>query len=128
MNGTMEVMNGGRTLVFPVKAGQKITEGMIVAIKEGYAIAGAKTTGAITVGVAVEPADNTNGADGGIEITVKRGAFKILNSSVNPVTQADVFKTAYFVDAYTVTAIGTGSSAVGKILSLDGEDVIVEIM
>ena len=128
MSGTTEIMNGGRTLVFPVKAGQAIDEGMIVAIKEGYAIAGAKTTGATTVGVALEPVDNTKGADGEVEITVKRGAFKVLNASVNPVTQANVFKTAYFADAYSVTAISTGSSAVGKILSLDGEDVIVEIM
>lgn len=128
MSGTTEIMNGGKTLVFPVKAGQVIKEGMIVAIKEGYAIPGAKTTGATTVGVALEPVDNSAGTDGEAVIKVKRGAFKVLNSTDNPVTQADVFKTAYFVDANTVTATGTGSSAVGKILSLDGDDVIVEIM
>lgn len=124
---TREVLNDGKNLVFPVKAGVKITEGMVVAIKDGIAIPGAKTTGATAVGIAQTLADNRQGIDGDVEVKVKRGVYRLLNSTETPVAQADLFKTAYFEDAYTVVAIGTGSSAVGKILALEDEYVIVEI-
>jgi len=123
-----EIPNGGKNLVFKVKGGVKILEGMVVAIKDGIAIPGSKTTEAIAVGVAQNMADNLLGSDGAVEVKVKRGVYKLLNSSDTPITQADLFKTAYFEDAYTVVALGTGSSAVGKILALEDEYVIVEIV
>lgn len=128
MGYIQEVLNGGRNLEIPVKAGVHIEAGMIVAIKSGLAIVGAKTTGATAVGVAQCDADNRNGADGEVFVKVKRGTFKVSNSTDNPVTQVNLFDKAYFADAYSVTAVGTGSSVVGKILAIDDEEVIVEIM
>lgn len=123
-----EVLNGSRHLEIPVKAGEYIETGMMVAIKTGLAIAGAKTTDAIAVGIAQSTADNRNGEDSEVSVKVKRGTFKVFNSLDDAVTQAHLFAQAYFVDAYTVTATETGSSVAGKILAVDDEGVIIEII
>lgn len=123
-----EVLNNGRNLVLPVKAGAIILTGMLVAIKEGMAIPGAKTTGLLTAGVAQNDANNSGGMDGEVEIKIKRGVYRVGNCAELPVTQVDLFKPAYFADAYSVTATETGSSVVGKILALDDQGVIIEMI
>ncbi len=122
-------MADGKTLVLPVKGGAKIYEGALVAVDaNGFAVPAAKATGLTAAGRAEEFADNSQGADGAIRIRVRRGVFKWDNAQAGPVTAKDVLKSCYMNDDESVTITATGSSVAGKILGIDGDQVIVETM
>ena len=120
------IQQGADTIVLKVKASTKIYEGSIVVVEGGYAVPGKKATGLIAAGRAEELIDNI-GANGAQSIRVKRGAFLFENDITNPVTDAHTLGTCYIVDDETVTSLATGASAAGKVLGLDGDQVIVEI-
>lgn len=127
---TKELASGGRTVVVPVKANTKIFAGGLVMIDGGYAVAGKKAVDLITIGRAEEDVDNTGtgGTNGAKNVTIKRGAFKYDNDTTNPVTQADIFKNCYVHDDETVSMLDTGASVAGKVIGLDDDEVIVEII
>ena len=119
---TVEVRDG-KTLVLAVKAKTVIYEGTLVAIgSDGYAIPAKKAENLLVAGRAEEmiEARETDST-----IKVRRGCFKWDNSGI---TNKDILKKAYIVDATTVTATPTGSSAVGTIIAVDDDGVVVETL
>lgn len=118
-----------RTLLLPVASGEGISEATMVAIgADGYAVPAAAATGLIVAGVAVEPADNSVGEAGDIQVRVRRGAFVFNNSATvaNAVKKTDILKTCYIEDPVTVSMSSTGSSPAGTVLAVDDDGVTVE--
>lgn len=126
---TVEISDG-KILILPVKANTKIYEGSIVMVDAGFAVQGKKAVDLIAAGRAEEFIDNTGagGINGAKSIKVRRGVFKYSNDTTNPVTEADILKECYVLDDETVTMLSTGTSKAGKVLGLDNDQVIVEII
>lgn len=126
---TLEVSNHAKALVLPVKGGTTIYQGAIVVLDaNGYAIPGKKAADLTTAGRAEETVVN-NGADGAAVICVTRGVFICENTATaaNKVTAAHILKPCYLEDDQTVTALATGSSAAGLVISVDNNGVAVEL-
>lgn len=126
---TVEISNGGRTLVLPVKGATTIYQGSIVALNaSGLAVPGATAAGLTAAGRAEETVQNT-GADGAASIKVCRGVFIFDNTAAaeNKVDTAHVLKDCYMEDDQTVTALATGASVAGRVIRVDDEGVAVEI-
>jgi hypothetical protein len=126
---TVEISNGGRTLVLPVKGATTIYQGSIVALNaNGYAIPGATAADLTAAGRAEETVQNT-GADGAAVVKVSRGVFVFENTSTtaNKITAAHVLKDCYIEDDQTVTALSTGASVAGRVIRVDDEGVAVEL-
>lgn len=118
-----------RTLVLPVAAGESITEATMVAIgADGYAVPASAAASLTVAGAALEPADNSSGQDGDVQVRVRRGAFVFNNSATaaNMVKETDILKTCYIEDAVTVSMSSTGSSPAGTILAVDDDGITVE--
>lgn len=112
----------------PVGTGQKIFAGAIVMRNAtGYAVKGITATGHVALGVAQELADNTTGADGAINVKVRRGLHRFANDGT--ISRADIGATAYVVDDQTVADNnGAGTrSVLGTIRDVDSVGVWVEI-
>jgi hypothetical protein len=114
-----------------VAAASKIYQGALVGINgSGYAVAGASfddTTRAI--GRAEAQADNTSGAAGDINVSVRRGVFKFVNSSSNDaLTIADVGNECFLVDDQTVARTNTAGTrgVAGLVIGVDTDGVWVE--
>lgn len=123
---------------YPVAAATKIWQGALIVLDAGYAKPGAAATGLIALGRAGETIDNTSGAAGALSVPVERGTYYFDNSAADPVTQADVGKTAYIVDDETVArsdgadsganpAVAATRSPAGIIRAVDIHGVWVEI-
>jgi len=118
----------GKVIAVPVAAGAKIFAGaLVVANATGFAARGSTAATLIYLGRAEEFADNTNGADGDVQILVRRGqAFLWKNSGTDPVTQASLGKTAWIVDDETVSKTNAGGntqSAAGIVIGVDASGV-----
>ena len=115
---------------FPMKAASKVFAGTIVVIESsGFANKGAVATTLKTVGVAQETADNSAGANGDIRVKVRRGCFRMANSSAGDlITLADVGADCFIVDDQTVAKTnGTSTRSVaGKVRDVDSAGVWVE--
>lgn len=115
---------------FPVLAGQKIFQGALVAINaSGFARKGATATALKGVGVSLQFADNTAGADGALTVDVERGAWCFANSAAgDQITQADIGATAFIVDDQTVAKTNGSStrSPAGVIVDVDAAGVWIE--
>lgn len=125
------VSRNGVDFEFPVKGATKIHAGGIVCIDtaNSYATKGAVSTTLKSVGVAQEQADNAGGADGAINVKVRRGCFRFANSSAgDQITLADVNSDCYLVDDQTVAKTnGTNTRSVaGKVRDVDAAGVWVE--
>lgn len=94
----------GDLFVLPVAAGAKIFAGSIVMLDEGYAVPGAAVSSYVIAGCAEEAVDNTDGADGDVSVTVRRGVFKFANGTgaEDKITIADIGDTCYVADDQTV--------------------------
>jgi hypothetical protein len=127
--GRNTIQKGEDVIVLKVKANTKIYEGAIVAVDEGYAIAGKKAEGLVAAGRAEEFVDNTGtgGTNGAKSIRVRRGAFLFENDTDNSVTDAHVLGNCYILDDETVTSLETGASVAGKVLGFSNGQVVVEI-
>ena len=126
---TVEVMNGGKQLVLPVKAKTTIYQGALVALDaDGYAVPGKKAEGLTAAGRAEETVENTGG-DGEAVIRILRGVFIYANTSTaaNKVTAAHVLKPCYIQDDQTVTALATGASVAGLVVRVDENGIAVDI-
>jgi hypothetical protein len=102
----------GIEIDIPVKATTKIYAGSMVCVggADGYAIPAADASGNIFMGVAMEQADNSSGANGAISVRVRRtGAFEFAASSI---TQAMVGDLMYVVDDQTFDETDPGNSVV----------------
>ena len=91
----------GIEIEFPVAANSKIYAGSLVcANTSGYAVPAADTAGLRFLGVALEQADNTGGANGAKSVRLRRsGAFEFDAASI---TQAMVGTAMYVVDDHTI--------------------------
>lgn len=124
---TPEIADLGRTLVLPVKGATKIFDGSLVALNaNGFAVPGDNVAGLTAAGRAEEFVDNSGGADGAVTVKVRRGVFKWSNSSTGPVAAKDVMKNCYIEDDETVTMTAVDTSVAGKVIGIDGDEVIVE--
>ena len=118
----------GEDFQHPVATGVRIYAGAIVMLNAtGYATPGAVATGLVPAGVAQEQVDNVNGADGDVNVAVRRGVFRFVNDGT--VSRTDIGGTAYVVDDQTVANNdGTGTrSALGTIVDVDADGVWVQI-
>lgn len=121
---------GGSELSLPVAAGAKIFAGAMVAVNaSSLAVPGAVSTTLRGVGVATEQADNTGGAASAINVKVRRGVWKMANSSAGDlIALKDIGASCYIVDDQTV-ALTNGSntrSIAGVIRDVDAGGVWVE--
>ncbi len=103
----------------PVAADTKIFGGALVGRTDtGYARA--LQAGDPAVGFALDGADNTDGDDGAVHVTVKaRGKVCLYISGV---TAADVGKNVYASDDDTFTLTATNNSLVGKLARVEELD------
>ncbi len=121
----------GELIPVPVGAAKTIYAGALIAADAtGYAIPGATATTLTALGRAEEYVDNSGGADGAVNVLVRRGkAFKFANDGSDPVGQAQMGTDCYIVDDQTVAATdGTGTRSVaGKVLGVESDGVWVFI-
>lgn len=117
-------------LPVPVAAGVLIHAGaMVVANASGYGAPGSTAANLVYLGRAEDAVDNTAGADGSAVVVVRRKlAFKWKNSPADPITPADLGKTAWIVDDETVAKTNGGGarSACGKIVQIEPDGIWVE--
>ncbi len=112
---------------FPQKGATTIYAGALVVLNAGYAAPGTVALSLIAAGRAEETSANA-GADGAVNVRVRRGAFKFNNSSAGDlIAQADVGADCFIVDDNTVAKTnGTNTrSRAGKILAVDSSGVTV---
>lgn len=110
----------GEALLIPAPVGdaERIYQGALCMslVADGYIIPGADTAAAKFRGVAVEPCDNSDGADGAKSVLLDiTSPFLVAGTGF---TQADVGKTVYLLDDQTVAlaAGATNDVAVGLII------------
>jgi hypothetical protein len=101
----------GVEMEYPVAGGAKVYAGSLVCRNAtGYAVPGADQTGVKFLGVALEQADNTGGADGAKKVRLRRkGAFEMAASNM-ALTNLD--DPVYVVDDQTVGLAGQTSHQV----------------
>jgi hypothetical protein len=120
----------GKDLSVPVAAATLIYAGSIACLNAaGTATKGATSTTLKALGVAINRADNTNGAAGDINVNVERGVWRMANSAAgDQITLADYGASCYIVDDQTVakTNGGTTRSVAGVIRDVDASGVWVE--
>lgn len=123
-------MKDGELVSLPVAAAKKIYAGALVAADaSGYVTPGAVAATLTYLGRAEGLADNSAGANGAINVMVRRKkAFKFANLAGDLVTQADLGKVCYIADDQTVakTSATSTRSAAGKVIAVDADGVWVE--
>lgn len=118
---------GNRMINIPVKAGTELVEAAMAAIDaDGYAVPASAVAGQRVAGCVQRYCDNRNGADGGRDVSVKRGTFVWDNDGT--VKKTDILKTCYVKDERTVTITAEGSCAAGIILEVAEDGVTVDMM
>lgn len=117
---------GNKLLNLPVKAGEMLTEGTIVVINaDGYAETATAKTGLLVAGCVQRYCDNRLGANGEINVEVKRGTFVWNNDGT--INQTDILKKCYIKDNVTVSLTADASSVVGIILAVEPDGVTVDM-
>jgi hypothetical protein len=115
---------------FPVAAAVKCYAGALAVINAaGYAQPGSVATTHKAVGMFDETVDNTAGANGAVNVKVKRGCFRFANSAAaDQITLAEVGSDCYIVDDQTVAKTNGGAtrSVAGKVRDVDANGVWVE--
>lgn len=114
----------------PVEEGVVIHKGSMVALNAaGYAVPVTAATTLNSAGLAEESVDNTNGADGAVNVTIRYGCFKWDNgAAADAIARADIGGNAYGVDNSTVSDVATGRSIVGTIVDIDSDGGIWVLM
>lgn len=120
----------GDIRTIPVLANAKIFAGAMVQITAaGFADKGTATVANVTVGRAEATADNTGGANGAINVKVRRGVHRYANSTAGDlIARTEIGKTVYVVDDQTVAKTnGAGvRPAAGICFDVDAQGVWVE--
>jgi hypothetical protein len=112
----------GDLLSVPVAAGTTIYAGSLVALDaDGHAVPAADTAGLTLAGVAIARVDNSAGADGALNVIVRRrGRYRLASASA--LTQASLGSSVYAADDQTV-ALGAdvvNNVAAGVIDKVEG--------
>ncbi|MBO6553250.1 MAG: hypothetical protein JJ926_03850 [Roseitalea sp.] len=111
-----------------MKGGVVIHRGTMVVLAAGLAQMATKAANLVTIGVADESVDNSNGGDLAKSVEVERRIFVMKNDATNPVTAAHIGSDCYIEDNETVTSDGTGSSVAGRVFDVDARGVSVEFL
>lgn len=115
-----------RDTSYPVAANAKIYVGSLVFLSAtGFAQPATTAAGLIVAGVSRAQVDNTGGADGALNVTVRRACHKFVNGDA--IAEGDLGKMAYAVDNQTVSKGAAGKSPVGVIVQLEADGVWVAI-
>jgi hypothetical protein len=122
----------GKIRSVPVAAGKYIYAGaLVVASATGFAEPGLTATTVTALGRADAAVDNTLGADGAVNVTVRRGVFAFVSAGGgDTITAANRGATVYVVDDQTVALTNGGNtrSAAGRVYDVDSDGVWVEIL
>lgn len=120
----------GHEYSFPVKAGEVIPAGVIVALKGSVALNGAADVDQVIVGMSTDPADNSAGGDGDIRVNITRqGLRRFGNSaSTDAITLMQIGTPCYVVDNQTVAKTSsTGTRPVaGTVMDVDADGVWIK--
>jgi len=112
----------GDLLSIPVAAETRIFAGSLVCSNaDGYAVPAADTAGLVFEGVATAQADNRNGADGDLNVVVRRrGRYRL--DCASALDQSALSARVYAEDDHTVAVAGDVDNdvAVGVIDKVDG--------
>lgn len=108
----------------PVAADTRIFNGAMVALNAAGAAIPAIPLGAVMRGVALDEADNTDGAAGDMAVPIERGPFLVANDG--SLDRTHIGTDVYVVDDNTVGDAGT--LIAGKCLDVLAEGVVVEIL
>ena len=126
----MTAMREPDMVALPVAANQKIPGGvMVCANASGYAVNGTAAANLVVMGIADRPVDNTGGADGAVQVVVRRGrSFAWANDPADPVNQSSVGRDCYITDNVTVSRTNGGGtkSRAGTVLAVEGMNVWVQ--
>lgn len=121
----------GQTRKYKAAANAVAFRGSLAAINaNGYAVRASDTAGLIVKGTCTEAIDNTGGADGDLEMQVRRGERCYFGTTgANAITQADVGDDAYVLDDQTVVrAAGTSNNVVaGEVLAVETVGGVVRV-
>ena len=102
---------------YPVKGSTTIYKGaLVVDLGTGYASPGDDGSAYAFLGVAVEKADNSSGADGAINVRVNKTGSYIYAKSTS--AQTDIGTLMYIHDDQTVGASSTNSIAAGYVVDI----------
>ncbi len=123
------VARDGNQLSLGMAANGKIFAGSLVARDAaGHAIPATNTAGIAVVGMAETQVDNTGGAAGALNITVRRNRiFRFTNSAASALTIADIGSNAMVEADDIVAKAATQSIVAGKVLDVDAAGVWIEI-
>lgn len=118
----------GRDLSLPVAASTKLYAGGMVCLNSaGWAVPGSTSTTLKAVGVAIEAADNSTGANGDVRVPVERGVWGFNNSaSTDQIALTEVGSSCYIVDDQTVAKTNGGStrSVAGTVRDVDSNGTV----
>ncbi|MCC7202039.1 MAG: hypothetical protein IT393_05155 [Nitrospirae bacterium] len=122
----------GETVSLPVAAAKKMLAGSLGARdSSGNATPGATATTLLGVGRVDEYVDNSAGAAGDKNVTIRKGVFRFGNSAAgDAITRADIGNDCYIVDDQTVAKTnGSGTRSVaGKVFDVDTDGVWVKFI
>ena len=100
---------------------------ILVSDASGFIAPGTSAPSLKCVGVCLEEADNSSGANGDIDVKYRAGEYKFANDGGTPVVQADLGRDCYILDDATVTGDATGRSVCGKVTKVESDGVTVMI-
>lgn len=129
-NGRPTKERSNDLIAAPVAGGAKIIQGGIAVLNNtGNAVAGFLRNDLITLGVARDTVDNTDGNDGDRIVEARKGCFAFENSTAGDlITRLDIGSNAYIIDDQTVakTDGGGARSSAGRIIDVDADGVWIE--
>ncbi|MGR3479366.1 hypothetical protein [Salipiger marinus] len=114
----------GRRFLDPVAADTRIFAGAMVALNAAGAAIPAIPLGTIMRGVALDEADNRDGAAGDWAVAIERGPFLVANDG--SIDRTHIGTNVFVVDDNTVGDAGT--LVAGKCLDVTDAGVVVEIL
>lgn len=113
----------------PAKAATKFFAGGIIAIDAtGWAVPAADTAGLDVIGRCEKDVDNSAGANGDLNVPVRRGCFRWNNSGTNTLTKAHVGRTVFAEDDNTVASTTTNKIVVGTLQEVDSVGAWVDTL
>lgn len=125
-------------LSFPVAATTKIFGGAMVMTVDGYArnAADGYTISATTIkvfGRCEKLVDNTTGAAGALNVTVRPGVYYVVNDTGSAITLAHVGANCFVVDNATVSSSSTGGGSAsrpvaGVVLGIRADGLVAVLM
>lgn len=120
----------GKLFSYPVLTGVKCYAGGIAVLDaSGWCKPAVTAAGLVAVGRFDEQVDNTLGASGDLNVTVREGTFRFNNSAdADLITKAEIGDTCFLVDDATVakTSAANTRSVAGYIRQVDSDGVWVQ--